>query len=101
MTKKLGIDFHMVANDVYESYDKGQKPKNKDLKELYELSKEYIEEYEETMTKEKEVKDRIKAYVEETWRCLVDQEASMKENDLKCMFEQILEDGKQLAKEKQ
>ena len=43
----------------------------------------------------------IKAYVEETWRCLVDQEASMKENDLKCMFEQILEDGKQLAKEKQ
>ena len=53
------------------------------------------------MTKEKEVKDRIKAYVEETWRCLVDQEASMKENDLKCMFEQILKDGKQLAKEKQ
>ena len=37
----------------------------------------------------------------ETWRCLVDQEASMKKNDLKCMFEQILEDGKQLAKEKQ
>ena len=41
------------------------------------------------MTKEKEVKDRIDAYVEETWRCWIDQEASMKESDLKCMFEQI------------
>mgnify|MGYP003126208480 CR=1 FL=1 len=51
------------------------------------------------MTKEKEVKDRIDAYVEETWRCLIDQEASMKESDLKCMFEQILEDGKKMGKE--
>ena len=27
MTKKLGVDFHMVANDIYESYDEGAKPK--------------------------------------------------------------------------
>ena len=26
----------------------------------------------------KEVKDRIEAYVDETWRCWIDQEASMK-----------------------
>ena len=35
------------------------------------------------MTKEKEVKDRIDAYVEETWRCWIDQEASMKKSGLK------------------
>ena len=50
MTLKLdniGIDFHMVANNIYESYDEGQKPKEKDLKELYELSKEFVKDYEE------------------------------------------------------
>jgi hypothetical protein len=52
----------------------------------------------ESMTKEKEVKDRIDAYVEETWRCWIDQEASMKKNGLKSMFEQILEDGKEIGK---
>tara|TARA_B100001094_G_scaffold304677_1_gene333849 strand:+ start:193 stop:375 length:183 start_codon:yes stop_codon:yes gene_type:complete len=48
--------------------------------------------------KEIEVKDRIDAYVDETWRCWIDQEASMKKHGLRSMFEQILEDGKQLAK---
>jgi hypothetical protein len=52
----------------------------------------------ERMTKEKEVKDRIDAYVEETWRCWIDQEASMKKNGLKSMFEQILEDGKEMGR---
>jgi hypothetical protein len=52
----------------------------------------------ERMTKEKEVKDRIDAYVEETWRCWIDQEASMKKNGLKSMFEQILEDGKEMER---
>ena len=45
-----------------------------------------------------EVKNRINAYVDETYRCWIDQEASMKKNGLRSMFEQILEDGKQLAK---
>ena len=49
----------------------------------------------------KEVKDRIKAYVDETWRCWIDQEASMKKNGLQSMFEQILEDGKELGKKEQ
>ena len=44
-----------------------------------------------------EVKNRINAYVDETYRCWIDQEASMKKNGLCSMFEQILEDGKQLA----
>ena len=44
-----------------------------------------------------EVKNRINAYVDETYRCWIDQEASMKKNGLRSMFEQILEDGKQLA----
>ena len=52
----------------------------------------------ESMTKEKEVKDRIDAYVEETWRCWIDQETSMKKNGLKSMFEQILEDGKEMGR---
>ena len=43
----------MVANNIYESYDEGQKPKEKDLKELYELSKEFVKDYEER----KEVKN--------------------------------------------
>ncbi len=48
MTKeKIGVGFHSVANDVYESYDKGEEPKEKDLKELYELSKEFVKDYEE------------------------------------------------------
>ena len=47
MSKNIGIDFHMVANDIYESYDEGQEPKEKDLKELYELSKEFVKDYEE------------------------------------------------------
>ena len=46
-----------------------------------------------------EVKERIEAYVDETWRCWIDQEASMKKNGLQSMFEQILEDGKELGKE--
>ena len=46
MSKNIGIDFHMVANDIYESYDKGQEPKEKDLTELYELSKEFVKDYE-------------------------------------------------------
>ena len=45
--KKIGVGFHSVANDVYESYDKGEEPKEKDLKELYELSIEFVKEYEE------------------------------------------------------
>ena len=45
--KKIGVGFHSVANDVYESYDKGKEPKEKDLKELYELSKEFVKDYEE------------------------------------------------------
>ena len=55
MAKKdnIGTDFHMVANNIYESYDEGQKPKEKDLKELYELSKEFVKDYEER----KEVKN--------------------------------------------
>jgi len=48
----------------------------------------------------KEVKDRIEAYVDETWRCWIDQEASMKKNGLQSMFEQILEDGKKLERKK-
>ena len=48
----------------------------------------------------KEVKDRIEAYVDETWRCWIDQEASMKKNGLQSMFEQILEDGKELERKK-
>jgi len=73
MTKKLGINFHMVANDVYESYDKGQKPKNKDLKELYELSKEYVKEYEETKPKKlsigmvKKFTDNFDSYDSDVW----------------------------------
>ena len=47
----------------------------------------------------KEVKDRIEAYVDETWRCWIDQEASMIKNGLRSMFEQILEDGKELGRE--
>ena len=47
MTKKIGIDFHMVANDIYQAYDEGEKPNKKDLKELYELSKEFVKDYEE------------------------------------------------------
>ena len=45
--EKIGVGFHLVANDVYESYDKGEEPKEKDLKELYELSKEFVKDYEE------------------------------------------------------
>jgi hypothetical protein len=45
--KKIGVGFHSVANDVYESYDKGEEPKEKDLKELYELSIEFVKDYEE------------------------------------------------------
>jgi len=50
------------------------------------------------MTTEKQIEKRIKAYVEETWRCWIDQEASMKKNGLKSMFEQILEDGKEIGR---
>jgi len=47
MTKKIGTDFHMVANDIYQAYDEGKKPQEKDLTELYELSKEFVKDYEE------------------------------------------------------
>jgi len=47
MSKKIGTDFHMVANDIYQAYDEGKKPQEKDLKELYELSKEFVKDYEE------------------------------------------------------
>tara|TARA_R110002020_G_scaffold460666_1_gene679277 strand:+ start:178 stop:342 length:165 start_codon:yes stop_codon:yes gene_type:complete len=50
------------------------------------------------MTTEKQIEKRIEAYVEETWRCWIDQEASMKKNGLKSMFEQILEDGKEMGR---
>jgi len=46
----------------------------------------------------KEIKDRINAYVDETWTCWIDQERSMKKNGLKSMFEQIFEDGKNIGK---
>jgi len=46
----------------------------------------------------KEIKDRINAYVNETWTCWIDQERSMKKNGLKSMFEQIFEDGKNIGK---
>tara|TARA_R110002126_G_scaffold249859_1_gene392704 strand:+ start:42 stop:320 length:279 start_codon:yes stop_codon:yes gene_type:complete len=45
----------------------------------------------------KEIKDRINAYVDETWTCWIDQERSMKKNGLQSMFEQILEDGKKIG----
>ena len=47
MPKKIGTDFHMVANDIYQAYDEGEKPQEKDLTELYELSKEFVKDYEE------------------------------------------------------
>ena len=52
MTKKIGTDFHMVANDIYQAYDEGEKPQEKDLTELYELSKEFVKDYEERKEKE-------------------------------------------------
>ena len=67
------------------------KEKKKDVWEK--LKKDYPNNY----MKVYEVKDRIDAYVDETYRCWIDQEASMKKNGLRSMFEQILEDGKQLA----
>jgi hypothetical protein len=45
----------------------------------------------------KEIKDRINAYVDETWTCWIDQERYMKKNGLQSMFEQILEDGKKIG----
>ena len=45
----------------------------------------------------KEIKDRINAYVDETWTCWIDQERSMKKNGLLSMFEQIFEDGKKIG----
>ena len=52
MPKKIGTDFHMVANDIYQAYDEGEKPQEKDLTELYELSKEFVKDYEERKEKE-------------------------------------------------
>ena len=51
MPKKIGTDFHMVANDIYQAYDEGKKPQEKDLTELYELSKEFVKDYEERKEK--------------------------------------------------
>ena len=51
MSKKIGTDFHMVANDIYQAYDEGKKPQEKDLTELYELSKEFVKDYEERKEK--------------------------------------------------
>jgi|TARA_R110002012_G_scaffold3672_3_gene17247 hypothetical protein len=45
--KKIGVNFHSVANDVYESYDKGKEPKEENLRELYDLSKDFVKAYEE------------------------------------------------------
>ena len=39
----------------------------------------------------KEVKDRIEAYVDETWRCWIDQEASMKKNETRTKKNKILQ----------
>ena len=44
--EKIGVGFHMVANIIHESYDKGEEPKEMDLEELYKLSKEFIKDYE-------------------------------------------------------
>jgi hypothetical protein len=68
-------------------------PKGWTKEDWEKLKKDYPNNY----MKVYEVKDRIEAYVDETWRCWIDQEASMKKNGLRSMFEQILEDGKQLA----
>ena len=35
MSKKIGTDFHMVANDIYQAYDEGKKPQEKDCYVLY------------------------------------------------------------------
>ena len=70
-------------------------PKGWRKEEWENLKKDYPNNY----MKVYEIKDRINAYVNESWRCLIDQEASMKQVDLKSMFEQILKDGKQLGKE--
>ena len=61
MPKKIGTDFHMVANDIYQAYDEGKKPQEKDLTELYELSKEFVKDYEERKEKlmSKEIDTRI------------------------------------------
>ena len=61
MPKKIGTDFHMVANDIYQAYDEGKKPQEKDLTELYELSKEFVKDYEERKEKlmTKEIDTRI------------------------------------------
>ena len=45
--EKIGAGFHMVANIIHESYDRGEEPKEMDLEELYKLSKEFIKDYEE------------------------------------------------------
>ena len=45
--EKIGVGFHMVANIIHESYDRGEEPKEMDLEELYKLSKEFIKDYEE------------------------------------------------------
>tara|TARA_R110000822_G_scaffold304482_1_gene429656 strand:- start:85 stop:315 length:231 start_codon:yes stop_codon:yes gene_type:complete len=71
-------------------------PKGWNKKEWENLKKDYPNNY----MKAYEIKDRIDAYVQETYRCWIDQEASMKQVDLKSMFEQILEDGKQLGNNK-
>ena len=64
MSKKIGTDFHMVANDIYQAYDEGAKPQEKDLTELYELSKEFVKDYEER--KEKEITyEQIRAFTDQ------------------------------------
>ena len=69
-------------------------PKGWKKEDWEKLKKDYPNNY----MKVYEVKSRIDAYVDETWTCWIDQERSMKKNGLQSMFEQILEDGKQLAK---
>ena len=64
MSKKIGTDFHMVANDIYQAYDEGKKPQEKDLTELYELSKEFVKDYEER--KEKEITyEQIRSFTDQ------------------------------------
>tara|TARA_A100000172_G_scaffold9827_1_gene5297 strand:- start:352 stop:633 length:282 start_codon:yes stop_codon:yes gene_type:complete len=39
--------FHGVVNVIYDEWDEGRQPKQEDLKELYEISKDYVKVYEE------------------------------------------------------
>ena len=107
MPKKIGTDFHMVANDIYQAYDEGEKPQEKDLTELYELSKEFVKEYEERKEKDmiklnkcgddksipKETHDKIKSCT----NSIMDFDQDVKWYDVYSMFEEIFKDGKKIV----